>query len=468
MLPQGWVSAPIGDLCRLINGKAFKPSDWAREGLPIIRIQNLNRPDAEFNYCDTEVDERFLVEPGELLFAWSGTPGTSFGAHIWNGPKAILNQHIFRVRFDESQIDKEFFRRAINANLDELINKAHGGVGLAHVTKGKFEATEVVLPPSAEQHRIVAKLDALTVRLTRARAELGRVPQLAEQYKRAVLAEAFRGDLTCHWRVEQEAEPVRPRSAIEIRSKFTSLGSFDPPYRLPSTWEWLRLPELGDLDRGKSRHRPRNDARLFGGPYPFIQTGEVRQATRFLTSYSETYSDFGLAQSRLWPVGTVCITIAANIAETAILGIEACFPDSVVGFLADANRADPSYVEFFLRTARAELAAFAPATAQKNINLDTLANVRVPVPPMPEQIEIVRRVEAAFTRADRLECEAARARALLDRLEATILAKTFRGELVPQDPNDEPASVMVDRIRAQRSVAPTPPRGRKKVEAAIA
>lgn len=89
-LPAGWARTKIGDLCNLVNGRAFKPSDWVSVGLPIIRIQNLNRPEATFNYFDGSVDEKFLVQTGDLLFAWSGTPGTSFGAHIWNGPNAIL------------------------------------------------------------------------------------------------------------------------------------------------------------------------------------------------------------------------------------------------------------------------------------------------------------------------------------------------------------------------------------------
>jgi type I restriction enzyme S subunit len=215
------------------------------------------------------------------------------------------------------------------------------------------------------------------------------------------------------------------------------------------------------MDRGKSRHRPRDDARLFDGPFPFVQTGEVRAADRYLTSYSKTYSAFGLEQSKLWPIGTVCITIAANIAETAILGIEACFPDSVVGFNADAARCLPDYVEYFIRTAKADLEQFAPATAQKNINLEVLGSIRLPVASLHEQAEIVRRIDRAFAEIDRLTAEAAAARRLLDRLDQAVLAKAFRGELVPQDPADEPASVLLDRIRAERAAAPKAKRGRR-------
>ena len=104
-LPAGWLFSEIGTLCKLENGRAFKPTEWATTGLPIVRIQNLNNPLAPYNYFDGEFSERYYLRGGELLFAWSGTPGTSFGAHVWKGGEAVLNQHIFRVDFDETAID---------------------------------------------------------------------------------------------------------------------------------------------------------------------------------------------------------------------------------------------------------------------------------------------------------------------------------------------------------------------------
>ncbi|MUL35065.1 restriction endonuclease subunit S [Gloeocapsopsis dulcis] len=144
----------IGSVCTLINGRAFKPSDWSKSGLPIVRIQNLNDPDCGFNYFNGEVKEQFLIDLGELLFSWSGTPGTSFGAFFWNQGKAVLNQHIFRVLVNEDQVDKRYFRYALNYRIDRIIAQSHGGVGLKHITKGKLEATKVPLPRLEEQRRI--------------------------------------------------------------------------------------------------------------------------------------------------------------------------------------------------------------------------------------------------------------------------------------------------------------------------
>jgi len=165
----------------LVNGAPFKPSDWSCDGLPIIRIQNLNNPLAPFNRFSGELAERFRVTDGDLLFAWSGTPGTSFGAHIWSRGEAWLNQHIFRVDFDRSSLDCSYLCLAINQNLANYIRQAHGGAGLAHITKGRFEESDLVVPPLNEQRRIVAKLDALFEKSRAIRDKLDRLPRLLDQ-----------------------------------------------------------------------------------------------------------------------------------------------------------------------------------------------------------------------------------------------------------------------------------------------
>ncbi len=156
--------------------------------------------------------------------------------------------------------------------------------------------------------------------------------------------------------------------------------------------EWKTLAEVAaDFGRGKSKHRPRNDARLYGGKIPFIQTGDIRSAGHTIQEFDQTYSDFGLSQSKLWPKGTLCITIAANIAETAILDFEACFPDSVIGFVADPEETSSDYVEYLLQSIKRKLEEKGKekSSAQSNINLATFSQLKLPFPPLAEQGRIV-------------------------------------------------------------------------------
>lgn len=154
--------------------------------------------------------------------------------------------------------------------------------------------------------------------------------------------------------------------------------------------EWKTLGEVAlEFGRGKSRHRPRNDPKLYGGNIPFIQTGDIKNAPHIITKYTQTYSNFGLEQSKLWPTGTLCITIAANIAETAILGFDACFPDSVIGFIADTKQTSSSYVEYILSSFKHKLQSQSTGSAQDNINMGTFENMRLPFPSLPDQARIV-------------------------------------------------------------------------------
>lgn len=150
-------------------------------------------------------------------------------------------------------------------------------------------------------------------------------------------------------------------------------------------WKEYRLEELGLLQRGRSRHRPRYAFHLYGGKYPFIQTGEIREARKYIRKYEQTYNEIGLNQSKLWPKNTLCITIAANIAELAVLAFDACFPDSVLGFIPNAKIADLDFIYYTLTHFQRELKHVGEGSVQDNINLGTFQNVLFPIPPLPEQ-----------------------------------------------------------------------------------
>jgi len=154
---------------------------------------------------------------------------------------------------------------------------------------------------------------------------------------------------------------------------------------MPNNWKTYKLTELGTIARGKSKHRPRDASHLYGGKYPFIQTGDVKAANHKLYKYTQTYSESGLAQSKLWPKGTMCITIAANIAETSILTYQACFPDSIIGFIADEEKCDIDFIEFMMQYFKQEVQSHSIGSVQDNINLGTFNRLEFLVPPLPEQ-----------------------------------------------------------------------------------
>ncbi|MDK9687884.1 restriction endonuclease subunit S [Halomonas sp. LC1] len=167
-------------------------------------------------------------------------------------------------------------------------------------------------------------------------------------------------------------------------------------FSIPNGWSSVKLSDLGEVNRGRSRYRPRYAEHLYGGPYPFVQTGDIKASGGRITCYSQTYSEDGLKQSRLWPEGTLCITIAANIAETGVLNFPACFPDSVIGFIADSEKCNVYFIEYCFRVLRKDIQRQATGSVQDNINLQTLERLRFPIPALSEQ----RRIASILCRLD--------------------------------------------------------------------
>jgi len=211
--------------------------------------------------------------------------------------------------------------------------------------------------------------------------ELIPVPPLAEQHRIIDILSRAEGIVRLRREAQKKAAEIIPALFIDM---------FGDPATNPKGWETKPFGLVGKLDRGKSRHRPRDAQELYGGSYPFIQTGNVANSGGRIKQYTATYSERGLAQSRLWPSGTLCITIAANIAKTGILEFDSCFPDSVVGFIP-SGLIKTEYVQAWLGFLQPTLEASAPQAAQKNINLEILRGLPVPVPPLALQETFERR-----------------------------------------------------------------------------
>ncbi|MBQ2243722.1 MAG: restriction endonuclease subunit S [Bacteroidales bacterium] len=171
----GWEIKKLGDVASYINGFAFKPEHWNDEGMPIIRIQNLNNPDALYNYCNIDIPSKYIVESGDILISWSA----SLGVYEWKGENAYLNQHIFKVVFDKIPINKLFLKYAVGAKINEMLKDAHGAT-MKHVVKKDFDNTKIIYPPLPEQERIVAELDCLSSVIEKQKELLKELDNLAQ------------------------------------------------------------------------------------------------------------------------------------------------------------------------------------------------------------------------------------------------------------------------------------------------
>ena len=334
----------LGDIATYINGYAFKPQDRGEKGLPIIRIQDLTGNAYDVGFYDGDYPERIEINDGDILISWSA----SLGVYIWDKGKALLNQHIFKVVFDKIKVDKRYFVFAVQYKLKEMELKTHGAT-MKHIVKKDFDNTLIPFPSIKDQIEIANIISKASEIISLRQEQLEKLEEL-------------------------------------IRARFVEMFG-DPvsnSYGLPEA----TLPELGKFGRGVSKHRPRNDPRLLDGEYPLVQTGDVANASLYITSYNSTYSELGLKQSKMWSKGTLCITIAANIAKTAILEFDACFPDSVVGFIAN-EKTNNIFIHYWFSFFQAILESQAPESAQKNINLKILSELKVIVPEKEKQNEFV-------------------------------------------------------------------------------
>jgi type I restriction enzyme S subunit len=326
---------------------------------------------------------------------------------------------------------------------------ASQGVNIAHIGKDGLARFPFPVPPLAEQRRIVAKLDALTARTASARAELDRVPLLAARYKQALLAAAFRGDLTADWRSSSGVPEASqwPRTSIGELALDIRYGTAAKCDYEPKATPVLRIPNVagGRIDATDIKFasfEPREIARLA------LQDGDLL-----------------LIRSN----GSVDLVGRTAVVKADVVGY--LFAGYLIRLRMDRERVDPDFIHLAFEepTIRSTIQGLAKSTSGvNNINSEQLRGLVIPVPSLREQQEIVRRIEGAFAEIDRLAAEAAAGRRLLDRLDQSILAKAFRGDLVPQDPADEPASVLLARIRAERGDAKTSSnrRGRKPKVAA--
>lgn len=303
-----------------------------------------------------------------------------------------VNQDI-KALCPNSNLDKNFLRCFMLSKEREILKLVTRGATVHRLATDSLKNIKIPLPPLTEQKRIVAILDEVFAGIDRATAN-----------------------------AEKNLENAKELFESYLNEVFTKKGE---------GWVEKTLDEICiEFGRGKSKHRPRNDPSLYGGAYPFIQTGDISKADHVILAHMQTYSEVGLAQSRLWPKGTICLAIVgATIGETGVLDFEACFPDSVIGMIVDPKEADTFCIEYMLQHFKETIKDKGKGSARHNINLGTFKGHKFPIPPIVVQKEVVFNLDRLSEETKTLEAIYQKKLKDLTELKQSILQKAFSGEL---------------------------------------
>lgn len=418
-LPENWCWTTVGTICDGFQYGYTEKATFEKIGPHFIRITDIGDGiinDSGAPYCKIDSDSfiKYKINKDDILIARMGSVGENgLATHNIDG---VFASYLIRI---VPRSNAKYVCNFLQTNLywGQISEKAQGTTRL-NVNANVLKNLIIPLPPLAEQQRIVDRIESMFSKLDEAKEKAQAVVDSFETRKAAILHKAFTGELTAKWREEH---------GVGMES-----------------WEKFKFNELGTLERGRSKHRPRNDPKLFGGKYPFIQTGDVARSGMYITEHTQTLSELGAEQSKLFPKGTLCITIAANIGDVSILTYDCCFPDSVVGFTPN-ERTLSEYIYYLMSTLQREIEVNAPATAQKNINLRILNDLLLDIPSVAEQTQIVNQVEYLFFQEQHTKETAEIVLNQIDLMKKSILARAFRGELGTNDLSEESAVELLKR-----------------------
>ncbi len=379
--------------------------------------------------------------PNTFIFTRQGVQNGSYGI----APKEVHgcvvteNMPMFSI---EPTLNPEYLEYYLQTNhfQDQLQALNASGSAQKSIHEKVLLQLNILLPDIEEQKSIVDEIKSVENKQSKVLEELQTQSKLINKLRSSILSDAVSGKIVPQdpndesaevllEKIKTEKEKLIKEGKIKKQKPLQPIDEHEIPYELPDGWVWCRFGDSGLLERGKSKHRPRNDKRLYkDGHIPLVQTGDVSSAKKnnfFITTATAYYNDIGLEQSRLWAKGTLCITIAANIADIGFLDFDACFPDSVVGYQSFFDDFTRKYVSYYLMNAKADLIRFAPSTAQKNINLGILNELLFPLPPLEEQKRIVEKVEKLMATCDALELEVQNSKIETEKLMQSVLKEAF-------------------------------------------
>ena len=424
-LPAGWATTDLGSLGKYQNGRAFSSRTWGTEGRPIIRIQNLTGSGSHFNHFDGEVEERHLVRTGDLLVSWAAT----LGVYVWHGEEAALNQHIFKV---ESAVNPRWHRYALESALDGLRASAHGS-GMVHVTKRRFDAAPVWLPPLPEQDRIADELDRRMAHLDAAVRGLHRSLRLIASTRNAILNATASGTLLSQdssgWPLVDTGDVCVVKGGIQKQPR-RAPGDNPAPF--------LRVANVG---RGSLDLAEIHEIELFGEE---LDSYRLEPGDLLVVEGNGSIGHIGRAA--MWD-GSIADCVHQNHLIRVRPG-----DDVLPEFLALVWNA-PSSIAQLVRVASS-------TSGLHTLSTGKVKSVQLRLPTLTTQRALA---EEAVRRLSLVEAAKSTVRVALARseqLRRSALHQAMTGKLAPQNPTDEPAASLLERIRVENEI--TTPGGKAR------
>ncbi len=440
-LPNNWCEATFEDVLADISNGISDSQNKEAEGIPVSRIETIATGKvnlAKIGYVSNiseSAAERYLLNPGDILFSHINSPAHIGKTAIFRSGRLYHGTNVLRIRTQRDTCTPEYFEYYCRyfRSIGEFSMNAQHAVNQSSLNQKKIKAFTLPLPPLAEQTRIAQKLDELLAQVDTLKARIDGIPALLKRFRQSILAAAVSGRLTEEWRLNASAW-----SDTTIGQVCSVATGKTPKRDIPGYWENGDIPWLTSA--------------LTGSNF-------CSEAEQFVTAFA--VKDCAL---KVFQPGTLLMAMygeGKTRGQVTELKIAATCNQACAALVVDESLARKAFVKIRLQENYEEIRKQAVGGAQPNLNLNKVREITIRLPSLPEQTEIVRRVEQLFAFADQLEAKVASAKSRIDHLTQSILAKAFRGELVPQDPNDEPASVLLERINAQRAAAPKAKRGRK-------
>jgi len=466
-LPESWAWTRIGDIAETVTGTTPSKKDPNNYGdfIPFVKPPELDDSiidSAYDNLSEKGAKLARILPPESVLVSCIGILGKT-GI---NKMRVAFNQQINAVIFPNGIVPRFGFYYFQTLEAREWLNKISSATTVTIVNKSKFDTTPFPVAPTNEQHRIVSRVEELFTILDAGVESLKKVKAQLKRYRQAVLKYAFEGKLTEEWRKTQEhqMEPAtrlleQIRQELQQKWNLEKKGRYQQPLlsdikslpKLPPGWCWASVDELSIVVRGASP-RPAGDPRLFGGNIPWITVGPLTADEQpYLRNVHETVTEAGRNVSRYVEPDTLLLTNSgATLGVPKITLVGGCINDGVVALL-HADYPLKLYLYYFLKSQTRRLRYINQGAAQPNLNTGIVKAIQVPVPPSEEQEQIVSKIESLFTKANSAEMSVVRGIRISESLKQAVLAKAFRGELVPKDPIDEPADKLLERIREERT-----------------